>query len=61
MRKFDDEFIKNFIEMLLDKKIEICGDNYFNKDLLEDYLTKYGLLRYFYYNKEDIIFELFYN
>ena len=60
-KKFDDEFLANFSEIIIDKKLENLEDNFINKNFIRDYVTKQELLNYFADNKEDIFFELFYN
>jgi hypothetical protein len=68
-KKFDDEFLENLSEIIVEKKTKKIDKNnnkntetnLINKDLLGDYVSKQELIKHFNDNKEDIFFELFYN
>ncbi len=72
-KKFDDKFLENLSEIIIEKKSTINTNtkndnnntnsetNLINKDFSSIYLSKQELIRHFTNNKEDIFFELFYN
>ncbi len=59
-KKFEDNFIRNLVEVSINKKVENASDNYVNTNNIKNFITKKELLNYFEDNKNDILFELFY-
>jgi len=59
-KKFEDSFIKNLVETSINKKIDNTSDDFVSKDI-NNFITKTDLLKYIEENKNDILFEIFYN
>lgn len=57
--KFEDNFIKKLAESTFKKSIEDNEKQY--KKYINKYITKNDLLKFIEYNKNDILFEMFYN
>jgi len=60
-KKFEDNFIRNIVEVTINKKVENVSDNYVNMPNIKNFITKRELLKYFEDNKKDIVFELFFH
>lgn len=60
-KKFNDSFLKNLVEITLNKKIENVSESFIDKKYSENFVTKTELLRYFEQNRYDVLYEVFYN